>query len=180
MVPETSNVQSASGQVLSFEGLVETHYAALYRFAMSLTRSESDACDLVQETFVTWAEKGHQLGDPGKAKSWLYTTLHRLFLGSRRRTQRFPEVELEEAAEEFVSPTPDMVRRMEGAELIDLLGQVDEQFRTGVALFYLEDYSYDEIAHILGVPLGTVKSRIARGVGQLKGLVAKRLKGERT
>lgn len=180
MVPETSNVQSASGQVLSFEGLVETHYAALYRFAMSLTRSESDACDLVQETFVTWAEKGHQLVDPGKAKSWLYTTLHRLFLGSRRRIQRFPEVELEEAADEFVSPPPDMVRRMEAAELIDLLGQVDEQFRTGVALFYLEDYSYDEIAHILGVPLGTVKSRIARGVGQLKGLVAKRLKGERT
>jgi RNA polymerase sigma-70 factor (ECF subfamily) len=56
---------------------------------------------------------------------------------------------------------------------VELLGQVDHQFQAAVALFYLEDYSYNEIASILGVPLGTVKSRIARGLGQLKALVLK-------
>jgi RNA polymerase sigma-70 factor (ECF subfamily) len=177
---QASNVTTATRQDLSFETLVEAHYAALFRFAMSLTRSETDASDLVQETFLTWAEKGHQLEDAAKAKGWLFTTLHRIFLGARRRSQRFPEVELEEFAEEFFSPEPDLVRRMEGAELFELLGGVDEQYRTAVGLFYLEDYSYEEIGGILGVPLGTVKSRIARGVGQLKALVARQQKGERT
>jgi RNA polymerase sigma-70 factor (ECF subfamily) len=58
--------------------------------------------------------------------------------------------------------------------VLQLLGQVDEQFQAAVALFYLEDYSYNEIATILEIPLGTVKSRIARGLGQLKDLVLRR------
>ena len=146
---------------------------------MSLTRSETDASDLVQQTFLTWAEKGHQLADPGKAKAWLFTTLHRQFLGARRRSQRFPEVALVESGEEFVSPAPDLVRRLDAAALMELLSRLDEQYRTAVALFYLEDCAYEEIAAILGVPLGTVKSRIARGVAQLKAMVARRQKEER-
>jgi RNA polymerase sigma-70 factor (ECF subfamily) len=58
--------------------------------------------------------------------------------------------------------------------VLQLLGQVDEQFQAAVALFYLEDYSYNEIAAVLDIPLGTVKSRIARGLAQLKALVLRR------
>ena len=57
---------------------------------------------------------------------------------------------------------------MDGAGMLDLLGRLEEPYRGAVALFYLEDYSYQEIADVLGVPLGTVKSRLARGLGQLK------------
>jgi RNA polymerase sigma-70 factor, ECF subfamily len=156
---------------LDFESLVELHYGSLYRFAMSLTRAESDACDLVQQTFLVWATKGHQLQDPSKARSWLFTTLHRAFLATRRRDTRFPQVELEEAAPELPYVEPDLVSRLDAHEVLRLLGKVDGQFQAAVALFYLEDYSYDEIAAILEVPLGTVKSRIARGLRQLKQLV---------
>jgi len=156
---------------LDFQKLVDLHYAALYRFAMSLTRAESDAADLVQETFLTWAAKGHQLREASKAKSWLFTTLHRRFLESHRRTTRFPHMELTEAAEDLPTIEPDMVNHLDGRGVLALLSQVDPQFRAAVALFYLEDYSYNEIAAILEVPLGTVKSRIARGLGQLKQLV---------
>src|SRR5262245_45660698 len=69
---------------LDFERLVDSHHAALYRFALSLCRNETEAGDLVQETFYLWAAKGHQLADPSKVKSWLFTTLHREFLGKRR------------------------------------------------------------------------------------------------
>ncbi len=154
-----------------FESLVELHYGSLYRFAMSLTRAESDACDLVQQTFLMWATKGHQLQDPSKARSWLFTTLHRAFLATRRRGARFPHLDLEEAAPELPNVEPDLVSRLDAQEVLRLLGQVDEQFQAAVALFYLEDYSYDEIAAILEVPLGTVKSRIARGLRQLRQLV---------
>jgi RNA polymerase sigma factor (sigma-70 family) len=156
---------------LDFQNLVEVHYAPLYRFAMSLTRTENQASDLVQETFLTWASKGHQLRDGSKVKSWLFTTLHRRFLESQRRSARFPHFELSEVAEDLPHVDPELVRHMDAQAVVGLLSQVDPQFQTAVSLFYLEDYSYNEIAEILEVPLGTVKSRIARGLAQLKTLV---------
>jgi RNA polymerase sigma-70 factor (ECF subfamily) len=141
---------------------------------MSLTRTESDACDLVQQTFLTWATKGHQLQDLSKVKSWLFTTLHRCFLESRRRFTRFPHLEITEAEAELPSVEPDQVNHLDAQDALHLLSQVDEQFQAAVALFYLEDYSYNEIADILEVPLGTVKSRIARGLAQLRELVLRK------
>lgn len=156
---------------LDFQDLVELHYAPLYRFAMSLTRTESNAGDLVQETFLTWAAKGHQLRDRSKVKAWLFTTLHRRFLESQRRGARFPHFELSEVIEDLPQVQPDQVNRLDAKGVVRLLEQVDPQFQAAVSLFYLEDYSYNQIAEILEVPLGTVKSRIARGLAQLKGLV---------
>ena len=77
-----------------FEALVSAHYAALYRFALSLTGVEAEACDLTQQTFYLWAAKGHQLRDLSKVKTWLFTTLHREFLGKQRKIVRFPHCEI--------------------------------------------------------------------------------------
>lgn len=160
-----------AGAELDFEHLVDAYYGPLYRFALSLTGTESDACDLTQEVFRVWAVKGHQLRDAARVKSWLFTTLHRLFLESRRRVTRFPHVEMSEAEGEIPSVHPELVNRLDASQLVELLERVDPQFRAPVALFYLEEYAYQEIAGILDVPLGTVKSRIARGLTQLKRLV---------
>lgn len=170
MPGQRSYQQDSTAEPQRFEALVEAHYESLYRFAMSLTRSENEARDLVQDTFVTWARKGHQLTDPLKAKPWLFTTLHRAFLESRRRVVRFPQVELENADTELPHFEADAVTHADAATILELLDKVDEQFKAAVALFYLEDFSYDEIARLLDVPLGTVKSRIARGIRQLKEL----------
>jgi len=168
---QSSNQEDRRRGELDFQNLVDLHYGQLYRFAMSLTRTESDACDLVQQTFLTWATKGHQLQEPSKAKAWLFTTLHRCFLESRRRITRFPHLEISQAESELPNVPPDVVNRLDSQEVVRLLEQVDPQFQAAVALFYLEDYSYNEIAAILEVPLGTVKSRIARGLNQLKEIV---------
>ena len=88
-----------------FEGLVARYYEPLYQFAFSLTRSEADACDLTQQTFYVWATKGHQLRDPEKVKTWLFTTLHRQFLESRRRQVRFPHQDLDASEIELPAPT---------------------------------------------------------------------------
>jgi RNA polymerase sigma-70 factor, ECF subfamily len=156
-----------------FESLVERFYAPLYQFAFSLARSESDACDLTQQTFTIWATKGHQLRDITKVKTWLFTTLHRQFLESRRRLTRFPQMELEEAAAELPSVPPASGSNLDAAQALTALARVDEIFQAPVALFYLQDCSYNEIAEILGVPLGTVKSRLARGLGQLQHLLVR-------
>src|SRR5215471_6739383 len=84
-----------------FELLVNEHYEALYRFALSLTRSETDAQDLTQQTFYVWATKGHQLQDFSKVKTWLFTTLYRAFLVARRRQARHPHCELEEVSQDL-------------------------------------------------------------------------------
>ncbi len=67
-----------------FQRLIDTWYDPLYRFALSRSRNGDDALDLTQSTFARWAEKGHGLRDGDKAKSWLFTVLHREFLDSRR------------------------------------------------------------------------------------------------
>jgi RNA polymerase sigma-70 factor (ECF subfamily) len=163
--------QDRQSGALDFQYLVELHYAPLFRFAMTLTRTESDAADLVQETFLAWGTKGHQLRDSTKVKAWLFTTLHRRFLESQRRITRFPHLELEHAASELPNVEPELAEHLDAHTVVALLAKVDPQFQAAVALFYLEDYSYNEIAAILEVPLGTVKSRIARGLSQLKNLV---------
>ena len=156
---------------VNFEELVARHYGPLYQFAFSLTRDEADACDLTQQTFCTWAAKGHQLRDVSKVKTWLFTTLHREFLGSRRRQTRFPHVELEHAASELPAVSPASVNRLDAVQVLAALAQLDEIYQAPVALFYLQDNSYNEIAEILGVPLGTVKSRLTRGLARLHQLL---------
>jgi RNA polymerase sigma-70 factor (ECF subfamily) len=153
---------------VEFESLVARYYGPLYQFAFSLARDESDACDLTQQTFCIWAAKGHQLRDTSKVKTWLFTTLHREFLGIRRKQTRFPQVELEQATPELPVVSPAVISRHDTVLVLAAMAQLDEIYQAPVALFYLQDCSYNEIAEILQVPLGTVKSRLARGIGRLQ------------
>ena len=157
---------------LDFESLVARYYRSLYQFAFSLTQAEADACDLTQQTFYIWATKGHQLRDLSKVKTWLFTTLHREFLESRRRQTRFPHYEIAEVDSELPSISPARLDQLDSAQVLQALGRVDAVYQAPVALFYLEQHSYKEIAEILEVPIGTVKSRIARGIAQLQKTLA--------
>ena len=155
-----------------FAQIVARHYEALYRFALSLTRAEEDARDLTQQTFYVWAKKGHQLRDPSKAKAWLFTTLHRAFLGTRERENRFSSYGFDETVvESLPAPSPDYANVADSPQVLSALGKVDAVYQAAVALFYLQDCSYQEIAEILEVPVGTIKSRIARGIAQLRVLL---------
>ncbi|RME67424.1 MAG: RNA polymerase sigma factor [Verrucomicrobia bacterium] len=166
---------SADSANAEFQGLVDAHYKPLYRFALSLCGAEGTACDLVQQTFFTWAAKGHQLRDRSKAKSWLFTTLHREFLQLIRRDSRL--VPLPDSHDEpdpacEPPPRPDSIDGLDAADLHAALAEVPETFRDALTLFYLEEFSYAEIAEILEVPIGTVMSRLSRGKQKLR----KRLK----
>ena len=152
-----------------FAELVDAHYQPLFRFGYSLTRCPERAADLVQETFCIWAEKNAQLKDRSKAKTWRFTTLHREFLGQRRKMARFSDEprDAEIAAAETGSDT-DAERQMDGQRAVEVLGEMDEMYRAPLALFYLQQHSYKEIAQILEVPIGTVMSRLSRGKEMLR------------
>jgi RNA polymerase sigma-70 factor, ECF subfamily len=153
----------------NFEQVVNAHYQNLYRFALTLTRSESDAGDLTQSAFERLLRKPDQLRDPSKAKTWLFTTLYRLFLEQRRRDDRFPHVTVDGMDLPDASANPG--EHLDAGAVMTALGQVEEPFRAVLALFYLEDHSYREIAAILDIPIGTVMSRLSRGKALLRTLL---------
>ena len=140
----------------------------LYRFGLSLSRKESDAGDLVQQTFLAWAGKGHQLRDSSKVKTWLFTTLYREFLATRRHDERFVAVEDES---EFVEPphvSPSAMDTLDAGTVQDALRRLEDRYRAPVTLFYMQQHSYREIAEIHAIPIGTVMSRISRGKAELR------------
>lgn len=151
-----------------FQDLVDQHYQALYRFAYSLAKSPDRAADLVQQTFCIWAQKGHQLKDRSKAKTWLFTTLYREHLSHARRSTCFPEIDIEEVDYQLQTTAVDNSRGLDAKRAVELLQQLDETFRAPLSLFFLQQHSYKEIAAILDVPIGTVMSRISRGKEQLR------------
>lgn len=161
-----------------FPQLVETYYAGLYRFALSLSKSSADASDLTQQTFFVWATKGESLRDASKVKSWLFTTLYREFLRGRRRDSRISAIEdLSPAQQDPPDIEPDVLARMDSQLVMEALQEVDELFREPLTLFYLQDLSYLEIAEILSVPIGTVMSRLSRGKAHLRARLAEKAKG---
>jgi RNA polymerase sigma-70 factor (ECF subfamily) len=151
-----------------FEQIVDANYPSLYRFAFSLARQEADACDLVQETFRRFTLKHHQLRDRGRVKTWLFTTLYRVFVSGRVKGAR--EVQEEPGAPTHPEPstTPDPGALVDAAAAREALFSLEEPFRSTLVLFYLEEHSYREIADILEVPMGTVMSRLSRGREMLR------------
>ena len=157
---------------LDFERLVEDYYMPLYRFALSLSRQESDAADLTQQTFFLWASKGHQLRDASKVKTWLFTSLYREFLGANgSRTVSLKRGIATKRSARRACPAS-IVNQLDGDIVQRALFALEEIYRAPLTLFYLQQHSYREIAETLEVPVGTVMSRISRGKEQLRKALA--------
>lgn len=151
-----------------FEQIVDAFYRDLYRFALSLTRNPDDASDLTQQTFATFAQKQDDLRDRARCKSWLFTTLYRDFLRQGARAQKIVSMEPETLEIHAPPVAASGAASAEHREILDTLLGLEEPYRAVLSLFYLEDYSYKDIAAILDIPLGTVMSRIARAKEALR------------
>jgi RNA polymerase sigma-70 factor (ECF subfamily) len=153
-----------------------------YRFALSLTRSSSDAGDLTQQTFFIWATKGESLRDVAKAKSWLFTTLYREFIRIRRRNSRVSAIEdLSPEQQDLPDTDSDLetINKMDAQLVMEALQEVEPVFREPLTLFYLQDLTYNEIAEVLSVPIGTVMSRLSRGKAHLRLRLAEKAQGRK-
>jgi RNA polymerase sigma-70 factor (ECF subfamily) len=157
---------------IAFEQAVESFYIPLYRFASSLAKNEQTALDLTQQTYYLYAQKAYTIQDITKVKSWLFTTLYREFLRLKRRGNRMEDQDSETL--EAIAPIVEskIVLIMDAKDALQALQKVDEIYRAPLTLFYLEDNSYQEIADMLDIPIGTVMSRIARGKVLLKNILS--------
>ena len=163
---------------LDYEQAVNSFYEGLYRFAFSLAGNEDDASELTQETYARLLTKGGQLRDPAKLKSWLFTTLYRIFLGWKDRQARLPHIEIGSVEHELPPVTPAMLDFLEDDLVRAALLSIEEHYRLPLMLFYLQDHSYQEIAGLLDIPIGTVMSRLSRGKELLRTALAARSVGE--
>jgi len=160
-----------------FEAEALRHLDALYRTALRMTRSEADAEDLVQETYIRAFRFREQFTLGTNMKAWLFRILTNTFINTYRRKTAQPEVTDLEGIDEFSlyrrmaddraassSPDPEaeLLNSVVDTEVTDALEALPEKFRTTV-LLDVEGFSYKEIAEMLGIPIGTVMSRLHRG-----------------
>jgi RNA polymerase sigma-70 factor (ECF subfamily) len=161
------------------------HLEAVYRFALRLSGDPAEAEDLVQETFLRAYRAWDQYAAGTRAKSWLFTICRNHFLRHRDRGKRHQEI-VEEEAVRAPSPAGSNVvnpvwastagKDPEGRffdsivddEVLRAIDDLPEEYRTAVVLSDLEGLSYQEIGEMMGVPVGTVKSRLFRGRRQLQ------------
>ena len=144
--------------------LVERHYALLYRYAYRLAGSEVDAEDLVQQTFLTAQTKWEQLRDERSARSWLFTITRNTYLKQLRAATCVSSSQLDELPDASADDAHDF----DSEQLQNALNDLPEEFRSPLILFYFQEFSYREIADHMGVPIGTVMSRLARGKAYLR------------
>jgi RNA polymerase sigma-70 factor, ECF subfamily len=154
----------------SFEREALVHLDSLYRVALRLTGNTAEADDLVQETMLKAYRAWHQFERGTNAKGWLLTILRHAFINEYRRRTRHPETVDIDAIEPFSvfqevqddDPQGTFFDRIVDDEVLRAIDTLPEQFRETVVLSDVEGMSYEEIARVLEVPVGTVKSRLFR------------------
>ncbi len=172
--------ESAAERTKRFERDALQYMNQLYAAAMRYTKNPEDAQDLVQDTYIKAYNSFHQFEPGTNLKAWLYRVLTTTFINTYRKDQRRPQTsdsELEDwQIAEASSHTSDQGKSTEDVVLENLpdsdiknaLAEIPEEFRMAVYLADVEGFSYKEIAEIVGVPAGTVMSRLHRGRKQLR------------
>jgi RNA polymerase sigma-70 factor (ECF subfamily) len=168
-----------------FERLILPHEQSLYGPAMALTRSASDAEDLIQDTLVRAYDRFDTFRSDGSPRAWLHTIMRNLFFNAYRKKSREPkQVSLEffdpatsslngsgagvasQVAPQqttVASPERQVLSQMEGAAVLNAVKALPTEYRQVVAMADIQGLPYQEIADRLNIPIGTVRSRLSRG-----------------
>jgi RNA polymerase sigma-70 factor, ECF subfamily len=174
---EMVNAESAAKR---FESYLTPILTAVYGTALHMTRNRDDAEDLVQETALQAFRAFDSFQEGTNFKAWFFRILTNLFINAYRKRQRAPEVDtfsdLDAPALYLFKQTreigmhgrnPDpaarLIERLEAEEVSKAIAALPEDYRVVSALYFMEEFSYQEIAEIVGCPVGTVRSRLHRG-----------------
>lgn len=165
-----------------FKSLVLPHLDGLHRLALRLCHDQCNAEDLVAETITKACENFRRLRDRSRMKAWLCRILSNTFFTYCREAKRVQHVEyidpdrddergrfslFDEVSQPFLlwwgKPERELIDKLLDADIQRAIGELPEEYRVAVVLCDVEGLSYREIAGILRIPIGTVRSRLARG-----------------
>jgi len=155
--------------VPDIEQSVEQHIPRLRRYARALTGDRAAADDLVQDTLERALSRFHLWRRGSDLRAWLFTIMHNIFVNQARSRMRYPHDALDESAAEALH-----YREPDWTDLRDIGGALERlpvEQRTVVLLVGLEQFTYEEAARVLQVPIGTVMSRLSRGRERMRALL---------
>lgn len=169
VVPASRGEQPLEGRA-RFEQEALVHLDAMYSFALKLSRSRDDAEDLVSDTVLRAFERWEQYRLGTNIRAWLFTILYHVFVSRKRRIDA-REVQATDETEGWgafepvgeLNPEARFYETFLDAEITTAIDNLPDEYRAAVVLSDIHELRYAEIAHILGVPEGTVKSRLFRG-----------------
>ncbi len=162
----------------TFEALLETVLDGAFGAALRYTRNRTEAEDLVQEAaLLAW--RGFKSFDQGgNFKAWFFRILtNRFFSAYRTRKRQGTEIELDDAPELYLycqtaalglhgsteDPAQRLMSRLATEQVEEAVAALPDEYRVVATLYFLQDFSYQEIADVVGVPVGTIRSRLHRG-----------------
>jgi RNA polymerase sigma-70 factor, ECF subfamily len=170
-----------TGDTGSFEELAMPLFARLYQFACWLTQDRAEAEDLVQETFMKGLKSFSSYKQGTNFRAWMYRILRNTFLTSQAGLKADVSLNSEENAplEPSSSETPEsaLLARVDNEAIQAALKELSVSFREIILLCDFEEMSYQEISLSIGIPIGTVMSRLSRARRAMRSLLAARLHG---
>jgi len=150
---------------------VDRHLENVYAYAYRLAGSHDDAEELTQQTFLIAQQHYRQLRDPTRAEAWLFRILRNHFLKSRQRKRPLVASQHGVLVDQIEQPCHDFNDVDQDQQIQRALASLSDDFRTVVLMFYFEQLSYRQIAKELGLPMGTVMSRLTRARRKLRDVI---------
>jgi RNA polymerase sigma-70 factor (ECF subfamily) len=168
--------KAIAGDERSFARILEEHYRLIYSVVRGIVGSGTDTEDVVQEVFIKIFRALPGFRGEARLSTWIYRVARNEALNAleKRRPAHVPLEDCEELADDDEDPAAAHRRKLTRERLEGLMGRLDEPQRVALELRYMGEKSYEEIADVMGIPLGTVKTYIYRGKLSLKRMVTAR------
>lgn len=169
LIDDQTLVASAlAGRPEAFGTLVERYDRAVYHLAYRTVRDPEEARDVAQEAFFK-AYRSLRTFKPGaKFSTWIFAITYHACCDRLSRRKRYSNDELPERADPSAGPESEAIANDEAKRLRAAIAQLPEKYRTVITLYHLQGRQYEEIANVLGVPMGTVKTHLFRAKEQLR------------
>lgn len=165
---QTLVAQALAGRSEAFGTLVERYDRAVYHLAYRTLHEREEARDAAQEAFFKAYRSLHTFRPGAKFSTWLFAIAYHGCCDRLARRKRFSNEELPERADASAGPEAEAIAGDEAARLRRAIAALPEKYRTVITLYHLQGRQYDEIAAVLGVPMGTVKTHLFRAKEHLR------------
>lgn len=165
---QTLVAQTLAGRREAFGTLVERYDRAIYHLAYRTLRDQEEARDAAQEAFFKAYRSLHTFKPGAKFSTWLFAIAYHGCCDRLSRRKRFSSEELPERADTAAGPESEAIASDEARRLRAAIAELPEKYRSVITLYHLQGRQYEEIAQVLGVPMGTVKTHLFRAKEQLR------------